>query len=648
LTLVGPQGAKGDKGDTGEAGPQGSVGQTGPAGANGLDGAVGPAGANGANGLNGADGAVGPQGPTGANGATGATGNTGPQGPQGATGANGLSAYGVWLISNSGTEQDFLNSLKGAPGTAGTVGATGATGDSAYQVWLQNGHYGATEADFLNSLVGAKGDKGDAGAPGLQGVQGIQGIQGPQGIAGQDSVSGLNYLGVYDSGTAYDKNDTVLATTAGNTTHTYVCIVATGCAAGGDPTTDTVNWAIIAFQGPTGLQGAQGVQGAQGEKGDPGILGIGANSDGVLVWDAVNGILSLTACQANYILKFDGADWNCAADGNTDTNTTYTLGWDDSTRTLTFTPNTGASVELVIPDDDTTYTAGDGLRLSGTEFSVDCASNATAFCQGGNSFGTDATIGTNDNFGLTFETNGASRASITPEGYFIVKNSSSNASTAFQVQNNGNLPELTVNTSNNKVYIGSATGDNIKVGLVLDSYNQTIDPIGGENGEMYYNSAMNKFRCFENGAWLDCISGNGYRAKLASVNTVSTGTNLDVSVDHLTFRLTKNGSTSGSNQTWLPYVVNNDSVSHSITYDLDHMYNDGGSTQSMGGHPTIAAGATSSRLDSDNIGLGYDWGTDFISRYEGYIEDDTTGVVYYWEAFLSVNNQTILSVVKRI
>lgn len=126
---TGKQGVKGDKGDTGERGLQGAKGDT------------------------------------------GATGKTG---------ASGKSAYEVWLsVGNSGTEMDFLNSLKGEKGdiglqgiqgekgdkgntgAKGSKGDTGADGKSAYDVWIEQGNSG-TEADFLNSLKGEKGDTGSA------------------------------------------------------------------------------------------------------------------------------------------------------------------------------------------------------------------------------------------------------------------------------------------------------------------------------------------------------------------------------------------------------------------------------------------------------------------------------------------------------
>lgn len=64
-------------------------------------------------------------------------------GPQGAT---GKSAYQAWLdLGNEGTEQDFIDSLKGATGAPGTNGANGATG--------AKGDTGATGAQGPAGLV---------------------------------------------------------------------------------------------------------------------------------------------------------------------------------------------------------------------------------------------------------------------------------------------------------------------------------------------------------------------------------------------------------------------------------------------------------------------------------------------------------------
>ena len=73
---------------------------------------------------------------------------------KGDKGDDGKSAYKIWLeAGNTGTEEDFLNSLKGEPGDPGEPGENGK---SAYEAWLDAGNTGSEE-DFLNSLKGADG-----------------------------------------------------------------------------------------------------------------------------------------------------------------------------------------------------------------------------------------------------------------------------------------------------------------------------------------------------------------------------------------------------------------------------------------------------------------------------------------------------------
>lgn len=113
-------------------------------------------------------------------------------------GADGLSAYEIAQNNGfSGTETEWLASLKGDrgetglqgiqgekgdkgdtgeqgekgdtgdTGAKGSKGDTGADGKSAYDVWLAQGNSG-TETDFLNSLKGEKGDKGDTGSASVE------------------------------------------------------------------------------------------------------------------------------------------------------------------------------------------------------------------------------------------------------------------------------------------------------------------------------------------------------------------------------------------------------------------------------------------------------------------------------------------------
>ena len=217
-------------------------------------------------------------------------GEVGPQGPQGEP---GLSAYLV-AVDNGfiGSQQDWLNSLKGADGAQGEKGPKGDPGDSAYEVAVANGFEG-TEAEWLASLKGEsgegvgvagasayeiavengfegtetewlaslqgptgatgpqgeqgpKGDTGDIGPQGPKGDTGATGPQGPQGPAGATPVKGVDYftsediaeyLGDYalssDLADIYSNINTLQEDVEGNyATKTYVEQVAQGIESG--------------------------------------------------------------------------------------------------------------------------------------------------------------------------------------------------------------------------------------------------------------------------------------------------------------------------------------------------------------------------------------------------------------------------------
>lgn len=78
-------------------------------------------------------------------------------------------------------------SLTGAGAIKGDKGDKGDTGASAYEIWLTEGNTG-TEDDFLLSLKGEQGDKGDKGDTGDKGDQGIQGVRGSDGKDGETPI----------------------------------------------------------------------------------------------------------------------------------------------------------------------------------------------------------------------------------------------------------------------------------------------------------------------------------------------------------------------------------------------------------------------------------------------------------------------------
>jgi|GEM_PF-6247623 len=62
------------------------------------------------------------------------------------------------------------------------------------------------------------------------------------------------------------------------------------------------------------------------------------------------------------------------------------------------------------------YSAGVGISLVNNQISIKCDDGATAFCNGGNSFAGDATLGTNDNYKLNFKTKNIIRMTIDTAG----------------------------------------------------------------------------------------------------------------------------------------------------------------------------------------------------------------------------------------
>ncbi|WP_233138358.1 hypothetical protein [Fibrobacter sp. UWB2] len=87
-------------------------------------------GTNGTNGKDGADGKNGTNGTNGTNGKDGADGTNGTSGTNGSSGTNGKSAYEIAKDNGfTGTEKEWLESLKGADGKNGTNGTNGKDAD---------------------------------------------------------------------------------------------------------------------------------------------------------------------------------------------------------------------------------------------------------------------------------------------------------------------------------------------------------------------------------------------------------------------------------------------------------------------------------------------------------------------------------------
>ena len=110
-----------------------------------------------------------------------------PEIPEGTNGADGKSAYELAVENGfEGTEQEWLESLKGDTGAQGPKGDKGDPGEP-----------------------GQKGDKGDQGIQGAQGEQGPKGDKGDKGDTGADGANGKTPVKGEDYFTDADKSEMV-------------------------------------------------------------------------------------------------------------------------------------------------------------------------------------------------------------------------------------------------------------------------------------------------------------------------------------------------------------------------------------------------------------------------------------------------------
>ena len=238
----------------------------------------------------------------------------GKDGSDGAIGAAGISAYQLWLqLGNTGSEQDFEDSLIGIPGDTGyigetglsgpqgTTGAEGFAGKSAYELWLAAGNTG-TQEDFLSSLIGESGTSGISGLSAYQlwlflGNSGsetefLDSLVGIQGSTGATGVIGLSAYQVW-----------VLNGHPGETESDFFASLVGSTGSTGPQ----------GFNGPTGPAGAQGLTGAtgppgptgpQGVQGPAGLSGLGASAAYISTIDQIS--ISANSIQA---LTLNQTDW---------------------------------------------------------------------------------------------------------------------------------------------------------------------------------------------------------------------------------------------------------------------------------------------------------------------------------------------------
>ena len=242
--------------ERGPVGQAGAVGATGTQGPQGLPGSVGPPGERGDQGLQGIAGQAGAQGIPGV---VGAQGLQGPIGVQGVPGPVGITFRGGYQSTTNYGLADGV--LYGGSGYVSLMDHNaGNTPDQSPAAWAQFAAAGA------QGTVGAAGPQGLQGGVGLTGATGAQGAPGVAGPTGPQGPAVVNYTGNYASTMNYAARDAV--SYAGST---YVSLVDGN--QGNTPGLSANAWAVLAAQGPAGLQGATGATGPAGTAGSTGATG---------------------------------------------------------------------------------------------------------------------------------------------------------------------------------------------------------------------------------------------------------------------------------------------------------------------------------------------------------------------------------------
>jgi hypothetical protein len=190
----------------------------------------------------------------------------------------------------------------------------------------------------------------------------------------------------------------------------------------------------------------------------------------------------------------------------------------------------------------TTITAGTGFTQRASVNGADTASQDQVQASSG-SIASTQTFGAAHRYIATLvafkaastgssDTFASSLFNLTQTGATTFRNAS-NSSAAFRIQTAGGANLFNIDSSSNLVSIGTgSTSGPTPTLLVLSSKNSSADPTGAA-GAMYYNASLGKFRCYEGGAWKNCITSPAdlarYRADGTQVVATSTNTKLTFS-----------------------------------------------------------------------------------------------------------------------
>ena len=186
-----------------------------------------------------------------------------------------ITSTGFVLMMGEGdnnTDADVLVDVEHSVTVFGVDGPSGTV--SAYETWLDVGNTG-TQQDFLDTIDGATGADGATGVDGATGPDGATGLtgatgEGATGATGAEGATGIPGTGITLKGTVPTVND--LPTTNNNVGDLYI-VGATGDGYAWDGSVWSNVGPIAGPIGPSGATGATGIEGPQGATGIDGATG---------------------------------------------------------------------------------------------------------------------------------------------------------------------------------------------------------------------------------------------------------------------------------------------------------------------------------------------------------------------------------------
>lgn len=147
---------------------------------------------------------------------------------------------------------------------------------------------------------------------------------------------------------------------------------------------------------------------------------------------------------------------------------------------------------------------------------------------------------------LDLQRGAATVMAVNNNGSVLLKNQA-DSTTGFQIQNASGTPDIlfTADTTNNRIKIGNDTAAaSANSTLFIVDNAATVNAPSGANGGIYYDSTLNKFQCYENGSYKNCVATlkNAYDngttgvidltdAKNFTINSVDTATDSNILVN---------------------------------------------------------------------------------------------------------------------